>query len=40
VRVIEGQQRVLAARPGLTAVPINADGAVIAVHKVLERLRG
>jgi len=40
VRVIEGQQRVLAARPDLTAVPINADGAVIAVHKVLERLRG
>lgn len=40
VRVIEGQQRVLAARPGLAAVPINADGAVVAVHKVLERLHG
>jgi len=39
VRVIEGQQRVLAARPGLAAVPINADGALVAVHKVLERLR-
>jgi len=39
VRVIEGQQRVLSARPGLTAVPINADGALVAVHKVLERLR-
>lgn len=39
VRVIEGQQRILDARPGLTAVPINADGALIAVHKVLERLR-
>lgn len=39
VRVIEGQQRVMSARPGLAAVPINADGAVVAVHKVLERLR-
>jgi phenylpropionate dioxygenase-like ring-hydroxylating dioxygenase large terminal subunit len=39
VRVIEGQQRVLATRPGLAAVPINADAAVIAVHKALERLR-
>jgi vanillate O-demethylase monooxygenase subunit len=39
VRVIEGQQRVLSARPGLAPVPINADGALIAVHKVLERLR-
>lgn len=39
VRVIEGQQRVLSARPGLAAVPINADGAIVAVHKVLERLR-
>jgi phenylpropionate dioxygenase-like ring-hydroxylating dioxygenase large terminal subunit len=39
VRVIEGQQRVLSARPGLAAVPINADGALVAVHKVLERLR-
>lgn len=39
VRVIEGQQRVLGARPGLAAVPINADGALIAVHRVLERLR-
>jgi len=38
-RVIEGQQRVLLSRPGLAPVPINADGAVIAVHKVLERLR-
>ena len=40
VRVIEGQQRVLTSRPGLAPVPINADSAVIAVHKVLERLRG
>jgi vanillate O-demethylase monooxygenase subunit len=39
VRVIEGQQRVLSARPGLAAVAINADGALVAVHKVLERLR-
>ncbi|MFO0989514.1 MAG: aromatic ring-hydroxylating dioxygenase subunit alpha [Alphaproteobacteria bacterium] len=39
VRLIEAQQRVLSARPGLAAVPINADGALIAVHKVLERLR-
>lgn len=39
VRVIEGQQRVLSARPHLAAVPINADAAVIAVHKVLDRLR-
>ncbi|MGH7006178.1 MAG: Rieske 2Fe-2S domain-containing protein, partial [Alphaproteobacteria bacterium] len=39
VRVIEGQQRVLSARPGLAPVPINADGAIVAVHKVLERLR-
>jgi vanillate O-demethylase monooxygenase subunit len=38
VRVIEGQQRVLSARPGLSAVPINADGALAAVHKMLERL--
>ncbi len=38
VRVIEGQQRVLSARPGLSAVPINADGALAAVHKVLDRL--
>lgn len=38
VRVIEGQQRVLSARPGLAAVPINADAALIAVHKVLQRL--
>lgn len=38
VRVIEGQQRILNARPGLTAVPINADGALVAVHRVLERL--
>jgi vanillate O-demethylase monooxygenase subunit len=38
VRVIEGQQRVLDARPGIDAVPIHADGALIAVHKVLERL--
>jgi phenylpropionate dioxygenase-like ring-hydroxylating dioxygenase large terminal subunit len=39
VRVIEGQQRVLSARPGLAPVPINADGALTAVHKVLDRLR-
>jgi phenylpropionate dioxygenase-like ring-hydroxylating dioxygenase large terminal subunit len=39
VRIIEGQQRVLSARPGLAAVPINADGAIVAVHKVLEKLR-
>jgi vanillate O-demethylase monooxygenase subunit len=39
VRLIEGQQRVLSARPGLAAVPIVADGALVAVHKVLERLR-
>jgi vanillate O-demethylase monooxygenase subunit len=40
VRIIEGQQRVRSARPGAAPVPINADGALIAVHKVLERLRG
>ncbi len=39
VRIIEGQQRVLSSRPDLTAVPIQADGAVAAVHKVLARLR-
>jgi vanillate monooxygenase len=39
VRIIEGQQRALSARPGLTPVPINADGAIVAVQKVLERLR-
>lgn len=39
VRIIEGQQRVLNTRPGLAAVPINADGALTAVHKVLARLR-
>ncbi len=39
VRVIEGQQRNLITRAGIAAVPINADGALIAVHKVLERLR-
>jgi vanillate O-demethylase monooxygenase subunit len=39
VRVIEGQQRNLSTRAGLAAVPIIADGALIAVHKVLERLR-
>jgi phenylpropionate dioxygenase-like ring-hydroxylating dioxygenase large terminal subunit len=37
VRVIEGQQRVLAARPGLEAVPLAADGALVAVRKVLAR---
>ena len=38
VEVIEAQQRVMLENPGLRAVPINADRAVIAVHKVLERL--
>lgn len=38
VRVIEGQQRVIAARPGLAPVPIAADGALVAVHKIIERL--
>ncbi|MDH3233886.1 MAG: aromatic ring-hydroxylating dioxygenase subunit alpha [Alphaproteobacteria bacterium] len=38
VEVIEAQQRVIADNPGLRAVPINADRAVVAVHKVLERL--
>lgn len=40
VRVIEGQQRVLDSRPGLAPVPIAADGALVAVHKIIERLRG
>ncbi|MCW5773823.1 MAG: aromatic ring-hydroxylating dioxygenase subunit alpha [Rhodospirillaceae bacterium] len=39
VRVIEAQQRIIAARPGLAAVPINADGALIAVHKLIDRLK-
>ncbi|MGH7005511.1 MAG: aromatic ring-hydroxylating dioxygenase subunit alpha, partial [Alphaproteobacteria bacterium] len=39
VRVIEGQQRVISSRPGLAPVPITADGALVAVHKVIERLR-
>jgi vanillate O-demethylase monooxygenase subunit len=39
VRIIEAQQRVLASRPELAPVPINADGAIVAVHQVLERLR-
>jgi len=39
VRIIEGQQRVLSSRPGVAAVPILADGALVAVHKMIERLR-
>ncbi len=38
LRVIEAQQRVMAARPDAAAVPINADKAVLAVHKELDRL--
>lgn len=39
VVIIEGQQRVVLARPEAQAVPINADRALVAVHKVIERLR-
>lgn len=38
VRVIEAQQRVMLDSPGIKAVPINADRAVVAVHKAIERL--
>lgn len=38
VEVIEAQQRVMLDNPGIKAVPINADRAVVAVHKVIERL--
>ncbi len=38
LRVIEAQQRVMTARPDVAAVPINADKAVLAVHKELARL--
>jgi vanillate O-demethylase monooxygenase subunit len=40
VEVIEAQQRVMLENPGLKAVPINADRAVVAVQKVVERLQG
>jgi phenylpropionate dioxygenase-like ring-hydroxylating dioxygenase large terminal subunit len=39
VEVIEAQQRVMLDNPGIKAVPINADRAVVAVHKVIERLQ-
>jgi len=39
VAVIEAQQRVMLDDPGVAAVPINADRAVVAVHKVIERLQ-
>jgi phenylpropionate dioxygenase-like ring-hydroxylating dioxygenase large terminal subunit len=39
VEVIEAQQRVMLENPGLKAVPINADRAVVAVHKVIARLQ-
>jgi len=38
VEVIEAQQRVLSRRPDVRAVPIAADRAVVAVHRVLDRL--
>ena len=38
VKVIEAQQRVIAANPGLPAVPINADRVLVTVHKVIDRL--
>jgi len=39
VEVIEAQQRVMLENPGVKAVPINADRAVVAVHKLIERLQ-
>jgi phenylpropionate dioxygenase-like ring-hydroxylating dioxygenase large terminal subunit len=39
VAVIEAQQQRMDQFPGVPAVPINADQAIIAVHKVLDRLR-
>lgn len=38
VVVIEAQQRVMLRNPGVPAVPINADRALVAVHKQLDRL--
>ncbi len=38
LRIIEAQQRIMTARPDVDAVPINADKAVLAVHKELGRL--
>jgi phenylpropionate dioxygenase-like ring-hydroxylating dioxygenase large terminal subunit len=38
VRVIEAQQRRIEQFPGVAAVPINADQALVAVHKILDRL--
>ena len=39
VRIIEAQQRRIDQFPGVAAVPINADQAIAAVHKILDRLR-
>ena len=38
VKIIEAQQRVKAKHPGVPAVPIQADKAVVAVHRVVDRL--